>query len=111
MTPRVSAAKMRPKRPRPATIVSPSTELRSWPAPAEEARERGADLIHLSTDQVPSDERLLGPTTRYILAKCPCRAIVESAGNGANGRLPGPSASGSRNGMGTAGFEPATSRV
>jgi basic amino acid/polyamine antiporter, APA family len=65
----------------------------------EEARERGSDLIYLSTDQAPSDERLLGPTTRYILAKRPCRVIVESAGNGA-GRPGSPPAQ--RNGNGVA---------
>ncbi|HVO55137.1 MAG TPA: universal stress protein, partial [Solirubrobacterales bacterium] len=48
----------------------------------DEASERGADLIYLSTNQAPSDERLLGPTTRYVLAKRPCRVIVESPGSG-----------------------------
>ena len=43
----------------------------------EEARERGSDLIYISTEHAPSNERLLGPTTRYILAKRPCRVIVE----------------------------------
>jgi len=42
-----------------------------------EARERGSDLIYLSTEHAPSEERLLGPTTRYVLAKRPCRVIVE----------------------------------
>jgi APA family basic amino acid/polyamine antiporter len=46
----------------------------------EEARERHSDLIYISTDHAPSDEKLLGPTTRYVLAKRPCRVIVESAG-------------------------------
>jgi APA family basic amino acid/polyamine antiporter len=50
----------------------------------EEARERHSDLIYLSTEHAPSDERLLGPTTRYILAKRPCRVIVEG-GNTAKG--------------------------
>ncbi len=50
----------------------------------KEARERRSDLIYLSTEHAPSDERLLGPTTRYILAKRPCRVIVEG-GNAANG--------------------------
>jgi APA family basic amino acid/polyamine antiporter len=50
----------------------------------EEARERRSDLIYISTEHAPSDERLLGPTTRYILAKRPCRVIVE--GDGANGQ-------------------------
>lgn len=43
----------------------------------EEALERGSDLIYISTEHAPGDERLLGPTTRYILAKRPCRVIVE----------------------------------
>ena len=48
----------------------------------EEARERGSDLIYISTEHAPSNERLLGPTTRYILAHRPCRVIVEG-GDGA----------------------------
>ncbi|MGB7587771.1 MAG: universal stress protein [Solirubrobacterales bacterium] len=46
----------------------------------EEALERGSDLIYISTEHAPSDERLLGPTTRYVLAKRPCRVIVEGGG-------------------------------
>jgi len=61
----------------------------------EEARERHSDLIYLSTEHAPSDERLLGPTTRYILAKRPCRVIVEG-GNAANGDGPVPLAAGQR---------------
>ncbi|HEY8501535.1 MAG TPA: universal stress protein, partial [Solirubrobacterales bacterium] len=49
----------------------------------EEAKERGSDLIYISTDHAPSDEKLLGPTTRYVLAKRPCQVIVEGGGNGA----------------------------
>ena len=48
----------------------------------EEALERRSDVIYLSTEHAPNDERLLGPTTRYILAKRPCRVIVEGGGNG-----------------------------
>jgi APA family basic amino acid/polyamine antiporter len=48
----------------------------------EEALERRSDLIYISTEHAPGDERLLGPTTRYILAKRPCRVIVEGGGNG-----------------------------
>ncbi|MGN6662937.1 MAG: amino acid permease [Solirubrobacterales bacterium] len=53
----------------------------------EEARKRGSDLIYVSTEHAPSDERLLGPTTRYLLAKRPCRVIVEGGNvdGGANG--------------------------
>jgi nucleotide-binding universal stress UspA family protein len=43
----------------------------------EEAIERRADLIYISTEHAPSDERTLGPTTRYVLAKRPCKVIVE----------------------------------
>jgi basic amino acid/polyamine antiporter, APA family len=48
----------------------------------EEARERKSDLIYISTEHAPAEEKLLGPTTRYVLAKRPCRVIVESQ-NGA----------------------------
>jgi APA family basic amino acid/polyamine antiporter len=44
----------------------------------DEAIERRADLIYISTEHAPSDERdILGPTTRYVLAKRPCKVIVE----------------------------------
>jgi APA family basic amino acid/polyamine antiporter len=43
-----------------------------------EARERNSDLIYISTEHAPAEEQLLGPTTRYVLAKRPCRVIVES---------------------------------
>ena len=56
----------------------------------EEALQRGSDLIYISTEHAPSDERLLGPTTRYLLAKRPCRVIVE--GGGAEGRQASPAA-------------------
>jgi APA family basic amino acid/polyamine antiporter len=46
----------------------------------EEALQRNSDLIYLSTEHAPSRERLLGPTVRYILAKRPCRVIVEGGG-------------------------------
>ncbi len=46
----------------------------------KEAIERRSDLIYLSTDHAPSDERLLGPTARHVLANRPCRVIVESRG-------------------------------
>ncbi|HEY7830744.1 MAG TPA: amino acid permease [Solirubrobacteraceae bacterium] len=49
----------------------------------EEALERRSDLIYISTDHAPGDEKLLGPTTRYILAQRPCRVIVEGGGAGA----------------------------
>ena len=42
-----------------------------------EARERRSDLIYISTEHAPSEERLLGPTTRYVLAHRPCRVVIE----------------------------------
>jgi APA family basic amino acid/polyamine antiporter len=61
----------------------------------EEALERGSDVIYVSTEHAPSDERLLGPTTRYLLAKRPCRVIIEGGGADSRGPtrpLPAPSA-------------------
>jgi len=43
----------------------------------EEALARDSDLIYISTEHAPSRERLLGPTVRYVLAKRPCRVVVE----------------------------------
>jgi APA family basic amino acid/polyamine antiporter len=55
----------------------------------DEAAERRSDLIYISTEHAPSEERLLGPTTRYVLANRPCRVIVEHdptvAGQNGNG--------------------------
>jgi APA family basic amino acid/polyamine antiporter len=58
----------------------------------EEAIERRSDLIYISTEHAPSEERVLGPTIRYVLANRPCRVIVEhdptSGGDGGNGAVP-----------------------
>ena len=43
----------------------------------DEAKERRSDLIYISTEHAPSEERLLGPTIRYVLAHRPCRVVVE----------------------------------
>jgi len=43
----------------------------------EAATERRSDLIYISTEHAPSEERLLGPTTRYVLAHRPCRVVIE----------------------------------
>ena len=55
----------------------------------KEARERHSDLIYISTEHAPSEEKLLGPTSRYVLAKRPCRVVIESQ----NGAEPGSSVS------------------
>jgi APA family basic amino acid/polyamine antiporter len=57
----------------------------------DEAIERRSDLIYISTEHAPSQERLLGPTTRYVLANRPCRVVIEhdpgaSPTNGGPGR-------------------------
>jgi basic amino acid/polyamine antiporter, APA family len=49
----------------------------------EEADDRRSDLIYISTEHAPSEERLLGPTTRYVLAHRPCRVVVEHDPTGA----------------------------
>ncbi|MFI5028232.1 MAG: amino acid permease [Solirubrobacterales bacterium] len=51
-------------------------------AVVEEALERRSDLIYISTEHAPANEKLLGPTTRYILSKRPCQVIVEGGGDG-----------------------------
>jgi hypothetical protein len=55
----------------------------------DEAKERRSDLIYMSTEHAPSEERLLGPTTRYVLAHRPCRVVIEhdptTAGQNGNG--------------------------
>ena len=43
----------------------------------DEAKERRSDLIYISTEHAPSEERLFGPTARYVLANRPCRVVVE----------------------------------
>ena len=43
----------------------------------EEAKQRRSDLIYISTEHAPSEDGLLGPTTRYALAHRPCRVVVE----------------------------------
>jgi APA family basic amino acid/polyamine antiporter len=58
----------------------------------DEATERRSDLIYISTEHAPSQERLLGPTTRYVLAHRPCRVVIEhdptTAGQNGDGAVP-----------------------
>jgi APA family basic amino acid/polyamine antiporter len=44
----------------------------------EEAERVGSDVIYWSTIHAPAGERGIGPTAAYILAKRPCRVIIES---------------------------------
>jgi len=38
----------------------------------------GADVIYWSTIHAPAGERGIGPTAAYLLAKRPCRVIIET---------------------------------
>ncbi|HTA37349.1 MAG TPA: universal stress protein, partial [Solirubrobacteraceae bacterium] len=51
----------------------------------EEAQRFGADVIYWSTIHAPAGERGIGPTAAYLLAKRPCRVIIET-----ENRKPGP---------------------
>ena len=61
----------------------------------DEARRVDADLIYLDAVHAPRSEQLLGPTTTYVLAKRPCRIVVETgaatlADRAAGAGYPGP---------------------
>jgi basic amino acid/polyamine antiporter, APA family len=58
-------------------------------AVVEAACERGSEVIYLGTSHAPPREHALGPTATYLLAKRPCRIVIETSGNGnrsGNGR-------------------------
>jgi APA family basic amino acid/polyamine antiporter len=44
----------------------------------DEARAVEADMIYWSTIHAPEGEQRIGPTAAYLLAKRPCRVIIES---------------------------------
>jgi hypothetical protein len=43
----------------------------------DEARRLHADLVYVDAVHAPARERALGPTVSYLLAKRPCRVVVE----------------------------------
>ena len=49
----------------------------------DEAKRLHADLVFLDAVHAPPSERSLGPTISYLLAKRPCRVIVEIDPTGA----------------------------
>ncbi len=53
----------------------------------EEARRLGTDIIYWSTIHAPVGERGIGPTAAYLLSHRPCRVIIESENQSANGRV------------------------
>jgi len=44
----------------------------------EEAERRRAEIIYLGTAHAPPSERALGPTASYLLARRPCRVVIET---------------------------------
>ena len=44
----------------------------------EEAERVGCDVIYWSTIHAPPGEQRIGPTAAYLLAKRPCRVIIET---------------------------------
>jgi APA family basic amino acid/polyamine antiporter len=44
----------------------------------EQAEQVGAEVIYWSTIHAPAGEKRLGPTAAYLLAKRPCRVIIET---------------------------------
>ena len=44
----------------------------------EEAERSSAEIIYLATDHAPRNERALGPTASYLLARRPCRVVIET---------------------------------
>ncbi|HWX52665.1 MAG TPA: amino acid permease, partial [Solirubrobacteraceae bacterium] len=44
----------------------------------EEAERVGSDVVYWSTIHAPNGERGIGPTATYLLAKRPCRVIIET---------------------------------
>jgi APA family basic amino acid/polyamine antiporter len=44
----------------------------------DEAKRVGADVIYWSTIHAPMGEQRIGPTATYLLAKRPCRVIIET---------------------------------
>jgi len=48
----------------------------------DEAKRIGSDVIYLSTRHAPSTEQRIGATAAYLLAKRPCRIIIETDGGG-----------------------------
>jgi APA family basic amino acid/polyamine antiporter len=52
----------------------------------EEAERVGSDVLYWSTIHAPSGEQRIGPTATYLLAKRPCRVIIETMTDGERAR-------------------------
>jgi APA family basic amino acid/polyamine antiporter len=56
----------------------------------EEAIRVGSDVIYWSTLHAPAGEQRIGPTAAYLLAKRPCRVIIETQNRPSRPREPEP---------------------
>jgi APA family basic amino acid/polyamine antiporter len=56
----------------------------------EEAIRVGSDVIYWSTLHAPAGEQRIGPTAAYLLAKRPCRVIIETENRTARANRPEP---------------------
>jgi APA family basic amino acid/polyamine antiporter len=56
----------------------------------EEAERVGADVVYWSTIHAPAGDRGIGPTAAYLLAKRPCRIIIETVKPALKEREPPP---------------------
>jgi basic amino acid/polyamine antiporter, APA family len=54
----------------------------------EEAQRVGSDVIYWSAIHAPSGEQRIGPTAAYLLAKRPCRVIIETQNRAPRTREP-----------------------
>jgi APA family basic amino acid/polyamine antiporter len=54
----------------------------------EEAKRVGADVVYWSTIHAPTDEQRIGPTAAYLLAKRPCRVIIETENRASSRPVP-----------------------
>jgi APA family basic amino acid/polyamine antiporter len=54
----------------------------------DEAKRVGADVIYWSTIHAPVGEQRIGPTAAYLLAKRPCRVIIETENRPPSRRAP-----------------------
>ncbi|HUB35294.1 MAG TPA: amino acid permease [Solirubrobacteraceae bacterium] len=54
----------------------------------EEAQRVGSDVIYWSAIHAPSGEQRIGPTAAYLLAKRPCRVIIETENRAPRSREP-----------------------
>jgi basic amino acid/polyamine antiporter, APA family len=54
----------------------------------EEAERVGSDVIYWSAIHAPSGEQRIGPTAAYLLAKRPCRVIIETQNRAPRTREP-----------------------